>query len=299
MEVAMGALDGIQDEIQGVAERVGNAVVGIGQRWGVGSGVVLGKDQILTNAHNVRGDEITVTFPDGHTATGRVLGHDVDGDIAVIGVETGDLEALEWATDGAPGIGAPVFALSNPGGRGLRVTLGFITGVERSFRGPRGRRITGSLEHDAPLLPGSSGGPVVSREGRLLGLNTHRLGEGFYLAIPADETLRTRVDALARGESQRRARLGIGVVPSHVAKRLRRAVGLPDVDGLLVRLVEDDSPASRAGLEQGDLIVVAGGRPVEDADDLFEALGTAEGAIQLIILRGTEERSVDVQLGAG
>ena len=295
----MGALDGIQEEIQGVAERVGNAVVGIGQRWGVGSGVVLGKDQILTNAHNVRGDEVTVTFPDGHTASGRVLGHDVDGDIAVIGGETGDLEALEWATDGAPGIGAPVFALSNPGGRGLRVTLGFITGVERSFRGPRGRRITGSIEHDAPLLPGSSGGPVVSREGRLLGLNTHRLGEGFYLAIPADEALRTRVDALARGESQRRVRLGIGVTPSHVARRLRRAVGLPDVDGLLVRLVEDDSPASRAGLAQGDLIVVAGGRPVEGADDLFEALGTAEGAIQLIILRGTEERSVDVQLGAG
>jgi S1-C subfamily serine protease len=296
----MGALDGIQEEIQGVVEQVGNAVVGIGQRWGVGSGVVLGKDQILTNAHNVRGDEVSVTFPDGHTATGRVLGHDVDGDIAVIGVETGDLQAIEWATNGAPGIGAPVFALSNPGGRGLRVTLGFITGVERSFRGPRGRRITGSIEHDAPLLPGSSGGPVVSREGRLLGLNTHRLGEGFYLAIPADESLRARVDALARGESHRRVRLGIGVAPSHVARGLRRAVGLPDVDGLLVRLVEDDSPASRAGLAQGDLIVVAGGRPIEGADDLFEALGTAEGgAIQLIILRGTEERSVDVQLGAG
>jgi S1-C subfamily serine protease len=296
----MGALDGIQEEIQGVVEQVGNAVVGIGQRWGVGSGVVLGKDQILTNAHNVRGDEVSVTFPDGHTATGRVLGHDVDGDIAVIGVETGDLQAIEWATDGAPGIGAPVFALSNPGGRGLRVTLGFITGVERSFRGPRGRRITGSIEHDAPLLPGSSGGPVVSREGRLLGLNTHRLGEGFYLAIPADESLRTRVDALARGQSHRRVRLGIGVAPSNVARGLRRAVGLPDVDGLLVRLVEDDSPASRAGLAQGDLIVMAGGRPIEGADDLFEALGTAEGgAIQLIILRGTEERSVDVQLGAG
>jgi S1-C subfamily serine protease len=295
----MGALDGIQEEIQGVVEQVGNAVVGIGQRWGVGSGVVLSKDQILTNAHNVRGDEVSVTFPDGHTSTGQVLGHDVDGDIAVIGVDTGDLQAIEWTTDGAPGIGAPVFALSNPGGRGLRVTLGFITGVERSFRGPRGRRITGSIEHDAPLLPGSSGGPVVGRDGRLLGLNTHRLGEGFYLAIPADESLRSRVDALARGETQRRVRLGIGVAPSHVARGLRRAVGLPDVDGLLVRLVEDDSPASRAGLAQGDLIVVAGGRPIEGADDLFEALGTAEGAIQLIILRGTEERSVDVQLGAG
>ena len=295
----MGALDGIQEEIQQVAEQAGNAVVGIGQRWGVGSGVVLGKDQILTNAHNVRGDEVSVTFPDGHTATGRVLGQDVDGDIAVVGVETGDLRAIEWATDGAPGIGAPVFALSNPGGRGLRVTLGFITGVERSFRGPRGRRITGSIEHDAPLLPGSSGGPLVSRDGRLLGLNTHRLGEGFYLAIPAEETLRARVEALARGETRRRVRLGIGVAPSHVAKGLRRAVGLPEAEGLLVRLVEEDSPASRAGLATGDLITQVAGQPVRGADDLFQALeAAADGVIELVILRGADERTVEVQLGA-
>jgi serine protease Do len=295
----MGALDGIQEEIQQVAEQAGNAVVGIGQRWGVGSGVVLGKDQILTNAHNVRGDEVSVTFPDGHTATGRVLGQDVDGDIAVVGVETGDLRAIEWATDGAPGIGAPVFALSNPGGRGLRVTLGFITGVERSFRGPRGRRITGSIEHDAPLLPGSSGGPLVSRDGRLLGLNTHRLGEGFYLAIPAEETLRARVEALARGETRRRVRLGVGVAPSHVAKGLRRAVGLPEAEGLLVRLVEEDSPASRAGLATGDLITQVAGQPVRGADDLFQALeAAADGVIELVILRGADERTVEVQLGA-
>src|SRR5829696_3529492 len=294
----MAALDGIQEEIQRVAEQVGNAVVGIGQRWGVGSGVVLREGQILTNAHNVRGDDVTVTFPDGHTATGRVLGHDVDGDIAVVGVETGDLRAIEWATDGAPGIGAPVFALSNPGGRGLRVTLGFITGVERSFRGPRGRRITGSIEHDAPLLPGSSGGPLVSRDGRLLGLNTHRLGEGFYLAIPAEEALRDRLDTLARGESRGRVRLGVGVAPSEVARRMRRAVGLPDADGLLIRQVEEDSPAARAGLGSGDLIMQAAGRPVRSTDDLFAALDAADGgAIQLLILRGTEERTVDVQLG--
>jgi serine protease Do len=294
----MGALDGIQREIQQVAEQVGNAVVGIGQRWGVGSGVVLAKGQVLTNAHNVRGDEVTVTFPDGHTAAGHVLGHDVDGDLAVIGVETGDLSAIEWATANSLGIGAPIFALSNPGGRGLRVTLGFVTGVERSFRGPRGRRITGSIEHDAPLLPGSSGGPIVTADGLLLGLNTHRLGEGFYLAIPADESLRARVDALARGDSKGRVRLGVGVAPSDVARGLRRAVGLPDAEGLLVRLVEDDSPASRAGLATGDLIVQAAGQPVRSIDDLSKALeNAADDVIELVILRGAEERVVEVQLG--
>jgi serine protease Do len=257
---------------------------------------VLGKDQVLTNAHNVRGDEVDVTFHDGRIATGRIAGVDVDGDIAVISVETGDLTAIEWATDGVPQLGTPVFALANPGGRGLRVTLGFITGVERSFRGPRGRRITGSVEHDAPLLPGSSGGPIVNAEGRLLGLNTNRLGDGFYLAIPADEALRGQVDGLGRGESKDRVRLGIGVAPMHVARRMRRAVGLPDADGLLVRMVEDDSPAARAGLAEGDLIVLAGGKVVRGIDDLFEALGAADGSIQLIILRGTDERAVDVQL---
>jgi serine protease Do len=199
--------------------------------------------------------------------------------------------------DGTPGIGAPVFALANPGGRGLRVTLGFVTGVGRSFRGPRGRRITGSIEHNAPLLPGSSGGPIVNAEGRLLGLSTNRLGEGFYLAIPADEGLRSRVIALARGESAVRPRLGIGVAPAYVARRLRRAVGLPDAEGVLVRQVEDGSPASAAGLAHGDLIVAAAGRPVRGIDDLFDALeAAADGQIDLAIVRGAEERTVRVTL---
>jgi serine protease Do len=297
----MGALDGIQEEIQSVANRAGKSVVGIGQRWGIGSGVVLAEGQVLTNAHNVRADEVEVTFPDGRTETGRVRGHDIDGDIAVLEVETGDSPAIDWATNGTPGLGAPVFALANPGGRGLRVTLGFVTGTERSFRGPRGRRITGSIEHDAPLLPGSSGGPIVSADGRLLGLNTHRLGEGFYLAIPADQALRARVDTLSRGESKGRVRLGIGVAPSEVARRMRRAVGLPDADGVLVRQVEDESPAARAGIASGDLITQAAGRPVRSTDDLYAALDAAggSGVIQLVILRGTDERTVDVPLGGG
>ena len=211
----------------------------------------------------MRGDEVSVTFPDGHTATGRVLGHDVDGDIAVIGVETGDLEAIEWATDGAPGIGAPVFAVESSG-RGLRVTLGFITelsAVSEGHAGVESPAASSTMRRCCPARPAVRSSAVRTTAG----LNTHRLGEGFYLAIPADEALRARVDALGRGESQRRVRLGIGVAPSHVARGLRRAVGLPDADGLLVRLVEDDGPASRAGLAAGDLIIQAASEPVRGA----------------------------------
>jgi S1-C subfamily serine protease len=296
----MAILDEIGASIRQLAEGPGTSVVGIGQRWGAGSGIVLAEGKVLTNAHNVRGDRVTVTFSDGRTAEGNVAGRDADGDLAVIDVDTSGIPALPWA-DGAPTeTGTPVFALANPGGRGLRVTFGFVSGVERTFRGPRGRRITGSLEHTAPLLPGSSGGPVLTAAGQLLGINTNRLGEGFYLAIPADEALRGRVDTLASGESAQSPRLGVAIAPNFVARRLRRAVGLPEADGLLIRDVADDSPAARAGLAQGDLIVAAAGNQVRTPDDLFDALRAAQGGtIALNIIRGTDERTIAVTLGDG
>ena len=294
----MTVLDEIGAGIARLADQAGSSVVGIGQRWGVGSGIVLGEGRVLTNAHNIRGGHVTVTFADGRTAEGTVAGHDIDGDLAVVEVDTGQAGALPWATD-APALGTPVFALANPGGRGLRVTFGFISGIDRSFRGPRGVRITGSLEHTAPLLPGSSGGPVVNAAGQLLGINTNRLGEGFYLAIPADDALRGRIDALARGETVRPPRLGVTITPGHMARRMRRAVGLPDAEGLLIREVEESGPAARAGLARGDLIVAVAGQPISGVDDLFGALRAAGpgGTVELTVLRGTEERSVHVVLG--
>jgi serine protease Do len=291
----MTILDEIQTSIRQLAENTGSSTVGIGQRWGVGSGIVVAEGRVLTNAHNVRGDQVAVTFADGRTAEGSVAGQDIDGDLAVIEVDTGDAPALEWADGASVAIGTPVFALSNPGGRGLRVTVGFVSGVDRTFRGPRGHRITGSLEHTAPLLPGSSGGPVVDAEGRLLGINTNRLGEGFYLAIPADQALRSQADALARGESAASPQLGVTIATPRMARRLRRAVGLPDIEGLLIQQVAEDSPAARAGLSSGDLIVAAAGQSVGGVDALFDALrGAQSGTLELRVVRGTDERTVQV-----
>jgi serine protease Do len=274
-------------EIGEISERIGPSVVGIGNRWRGGSGVVIAENRVLTNAHNLHGDAVTITFGDGRSVEGRPLGVDADGDLAVLEAETGGAAPVELG-EAAPGIGAPVVAVGNPGGRGARVTLGFVSGSGRSFRGPRGRRVTGALEHTAPLLPGSSGGPVVDLDGRLVGINTNRIGHGFYQAIGADEGLRERIAALGRGEAPQRRRLGVGLAPTHVARRLRRAVGLPERDGLLVREVEDDSPAARAGIAEGDLIVAAGGRDTATADDLFDALA-GDGPLELTIVRGADE----------
>ena len=292
----MAALEDLGREIASVAGKAGPSTVGIGNRWRGGSGVVLGTDRILTNAHNLHGDEVHVTFAGGRTADGKVLGVDSDGDLAVVEAPTEGVAALEWGDGSTAQIGTPVIALGNPNGHGPRVTFGFVSGVGRSFRGPRGRRVAGAVEHTAPLMPGSSGGPIVDLEGRLLGINTNRLESGFYLAIAADGALNERVAALGRGDSPSRRRLGVGLAPAHVARRLRRAVGLPERDGLLVREVEDDSPAARAGLAEGDLIVAAAGKPVTSADDLFDALGSvaADAPLEITLLRGTEERTVRV-----
>jgi serine protease Do len=288
----MTALADLGREIGEIAERIGPSVVGIGNRWRGGSGVVTGENRVLTNAHNLHGDEMSVTFADGRTAEAKPLGIDADGDLAVLEVETGSAPPLELGAD-APGAGTPVVALGNPNGHGPRVTLGFVSGTGRSFRGPRGRRVADAVEHTAPLMPGSSGGPIVSLDGRLLGINTNRIGHGFYQAIATDAALATKVAALGRGESPTRRRLGVGLAPAHVARRLRRAVGLAERDGLLVREVEEGSAAASAGIAEGDLIVAVGDRAITSADDLFDALGT-DGALEITLVRGADELTVRV-----
>ena len=130
---------------------------------------------VLTNAHVLRGEEVAVTFAAGAAEHGRVAGADADLDVAVDRGRDGRRARRSRGSPSAVddvGIGAPVFALADPGGRGLRATFGLVSATGRSFRGPRGRRIGGSIEHTAPLPRGSSGGPLVDAEGRLLGLNS-------------------------------------------------------------------------------------------------------------------------------
>ncbi|HKN95387.1 MAG TPA: S1C family serine protease [Thermoleophilaceae bacterium] len=293
----MAVLEELQQVISTSAERHGPSVVGLGRGWGLGSGTIIGKDQVLTNAHNLRREEVVVTFSDGTRETGAVGGVDADLDLAVIKVRTNGRPPLEWGDPGEPGIGSPVLALGNPGGRGLRVTLGFVSSGPRSFRGPRGRRVAGAIEHTAALPRGSSGGPLLSADGGLIGINAIRTDGNLILALPV-AALRERVEALARGEAKDTPRLGVAVAPPRVARRMRRAVGLPERDGLLVRGVEDGSPAAGAGIERGDLIAAAGERPLTSVDALYAALdGLPEhGKLPLTVVRGTDERELEVSL---
>lgn len=293
----MSAVAEMENLIAEVAARCGPAVVGLGRGWGTGSGVIVGPGQVLVSAHSLREPEVSLVLGDGESRPGRVAGTDPDLDLAVVQVETGEIEPVAWDPDAAAAaVGQAVLALANPGGRGLRVTLGFVTSVGRSFRGGRGRRVTGAIEHSAPLPRGSSGGPLLDTSGRLLGVNAVRADGGLILATPADGALLERVQRLAQGHEPRGVRLGVALAPPRAARELRRAVGLPERSGLLVRAVQDGSPAAGAGVRRGDLIVRLGARETARIDDLHEALDSApEGPIELGVVRGSEELALTVE----
>lgn len=282
-----------RERIQTAADHASPSVVAIGP----GAGVVIEDGMVLTNAHNLTGREPAVRFADGSERRATVRGVDIDGDLAVLEVDTDDAPKLAWGR--APELGEAVTVVA-PTPTGPRVTLGYVAAVDQSFRGPRGRPVTGAVEHTAPLARGSSGTPVLDGDGRLVGINTHRRRHGFYLAVPATDTLRAAIGELTRGQDRARPRLGIAVAPPHVARRLRAAVGLDDRPGLLVREVAPDGPAERAGLRRGDLIVTAAGRDITDTDELFAALDELDGAtLSLRVVRGQEEREVAVPLDGG
>lgn len=289
----MNALDELGEIVRSVSETAGPSVVSIG-RNGRGTGFVVAPGRVLTNAHNLRDQTTQVRFADGRTAQGGVTGSDVDGDLVVLDVDTGDAPALGWA-DTSPAVGDVVVSLS-AGSNQQRATWGQVTAADRGFRGPRGRKIAGAIEHTSPSPSGSSGGPVFDRDGHVVAVNTHRVDHGFYLARVADQELRDRIAAMGEGQRFERLTLGVALAPPHVAAPLRRAVGLPERDGLLVRGVVNDSPAAMAGIREGDLLVQAGDSDLASLDDLFTALGGVAPGDELTIklLRGADELSVTV-----
>jgi S1-C subfamily serine protease len=273
------------------------SVVRIGRHGGRGCGVVVAEGHVLTNAHNLRDRTTEVGFADGRAVQGSVVAADVDGDLVLVAVDTAGAPPIAWAEAPAE-VGAVAYAVARTASGGARLTVGLVSSVEGAFRGPRGRRVDGTLEHTAPLARGSSGSPIVDEEGRLLGLNTARLGQGFYAALPADADLRERVDALLRGESPRRRTLGVGVAPAEVAARLRASVGLPEREGLLVRSVDPDGPARAAGVQVGDVLTGASGAPLATVDDLHGALDAAGDQLELQLVRGADDLTVTVTFPA-
>ena len=287
-----------QQVIRSLLARAAPGVVGLADGASGGSGFVVQQDRVLTLARNLRREQVSISFFDGERQSGRVLATDPDLGIAMLEVATGERPLASWPDEpAAPEMGVPVYALADPGGRGLRVTAGAVASAPQSLRGPRGRMLEGLIEHTAPLPRGSGGGPLLDSEGRLLGINAVRLAHGLILALPGSR-VRERLADLASGAAPPRRRLGVAIVSPRMTRRLRGAVGLPERDGLLVRGVERDSPAARGGLQRGDLIVSFDRREVASLDQLLGALDAAAlgQPLALGIVRGAEERELEIAL---
>ena len=291
-------LEGVGRELRRVAEDVGASVVGIGQRWGVGSGVIMGEGKVITNAHNVRREEVTVTLPDGRNVKGRVTGADVDKDVAMLAIEDGSTRPIEWSPDcrRCKRSDTPCSHFRTRAAEVSRVTFGFVSGTERSFRGPRGRRIAGSIEHTAPLLPGSSGRPDRG-QGRAFPRSQHEPpGRGVLPGDPRgrftqgqSRLTRPRRSTATRttGRRARPRRCRPRLAPSGRPPRARWTAG-PSRRGR--------RPAEAAGVKEGDLLVKAGGRDTTDYDTLFEVLETAKGDLELVVVRGVDEHTLNASL---
>ncbi|MBX3158736.1 MAG: trypsin-like peptidase domain-containing protein [Deltaproteobacteria bacterium] len=323
-------LDAYSRAVIGVVERAGTAVVSLeiaGRRGappaGAGSGFVVTPDgYVMTNSHVVaNGRVIRVRAPSGETAEGQVVGDDPATDLALVRVDPAALVAATplpltdgtvgvpmhppappaipyLAVDGglAPRVGQLAVAIGNPLGFESTVSTGVISALGRSLRGRGNRLIDGVIQHTAPLNPGNSGGPLLDAGGRVLGVNTAIIArsQGIGFAIAVETAAWVLGQLLAHGRV-RRAWLGVGAIRRPLDRRLAYHHGLGSA-AVEIQTVEPNSPAARAGLRDGDLLVRFGDTSIGGIDELHRALRTcpAGRAVPLVVIRRGLRLHVDI-----
>jgi S1-C subfamily serine protease len=293
-------LDAYSRAVVAVAERVSPSVVRIEARpRGSGSGFVFTPDGfILTNSHVVHGaTAVEVGWPDGRRAEARLVGDDPETDLAVIRTDDASGAAVTLGDSARVRVGQLAVAIGNPYGLHCTVTAGVVSALGRSLRARTGRLIDDVLQTDAALNPGNSGGPLCAASGDVIGVNTAVIlpAQGLCFAI-AVNTARFVAGRLIRDGRIRRARLGVEGQTTPVDAALARRLGLAVRSGVLAVTIEPDSPAARAGLAAGDLIVGFDDQPVPGIDALHKLLTEARvGArVPLAVVRRGEPRVLAV-----
>jgi S1-C subfamily serine protease len=302
-------LDAYSRAVIDVVEAVSPAVVRLdvrpadgaredGRQAGTGSGVIVSPDGlVLTNSHVVGGtSRLRTTTADGQSLTAHVVGDDPDTDLALVRINEG--VTLPFAPLGDSRRlkrGQLVIAIGNPLGFESTVTAGVVSALGRSLRARTGRLIDDLIQTDAALNPGNSGGPLVSSHGEVVGINTAIImgAQGICFAIAAN-TAKFVLGELIRHGRVRRGYIGISAAQTRLPRRLRREAGVAQDGAVVVSAVEPSSPAARAGLLQGDVLIALDGQAVTGADDLVRLL-TAEKigqTVEIELLREGQRRQL-------
>ncbi len=292
------ALDAYSQVVTRVAESVSPSVVRIqvestGGRGGSGSGFVFTPDGfVITNSHVVHGAEhIKVITPGSGESVAQLIGEDPDTDLAVLRIDAPGLSAVRLGDSRRIRVGQLVVAIGNPYGFQYTVTAGVVSALGRSLRSQSGRLIEDVIQTDAALNPGNSGGPLVNANGEVVGVNTATIlpAQGLCFAISVN-TARFIASKLIRHGVVRRGYIGVQAQTAPLNKTIARHYDLKHLSGALVLGSEAGSPAAKAGLQEGDVIVAIDGEPVEGVDELHKFLGEDRIGVttRVTFLRGSK-----------
>ncbi len=268
-------LDAYSSAVVSAVDLVGPAVVRVERERGGGSGVVFAPDGfVLTNSHVVHGArQLAVTLSDGHELRADIVGDDPHTDLAVLRVDGTSLPCASLGDSRRLRVGQIAIAIGNPYGFHHSATAGIVSGLGRSLRARSGRLIDDIIQTDAALNPGNSGGALVTSRGEVVGINTATIlpAQGLCFAV-ASNTARFVATRLLSDGRIRRSYIGVGGQNTPVPREQARVNGLAVTSGVLVLSVERGSPASRAGVAEGDVIVSLGDQPMGGVDDLHRFL---------------------------
>jgi S1-C subfamily serine protease len=299
MNTDLELLDAYSRAVSSAVSRVAPAVVNVEVGRGAGSGFVFTPDGlILTNSHVVDGaKDANVTTLDGQRLPADVIGSDPDTDLAVLRVSAQALPAVTFGDSARLMPGQLVIAIGNPFGFQHTVTAGVVSALGRSLRARTGRLMEHLIQTDAALNPGNSGGPLVTAQGVVVGVNTAviRGGHGIAFAVPIT-TGQLVIAALLRDGRVRRGVLGVSAQTTAIARRLVHEHLLPSDRGVLISEVHPGSPADTAGLRAGDIMVDFAGTPTTSVDALHRQLtGDCIGVpVPVRVLRSGTPRRVIV-----
>ena len=266
---------------------------------GNGSGFIFTPDGfILTNSHVVHNaSNIEVSLSDGRHFPAEMIGDDPDTDLAVIRIDTSHLTPVQLGDSQSIRVGQLVIAIGNPYGFQCTVTAGVISALGRSLRANTGRLIDNIIQTDAALNPGNSGGPLVTSRGEIIGVNTAIIlpAQGICFAI-AINTAKFVAAQLIKEGKVRRSYIGVAGQNIQLHRRLVRFHRLPAESGVMVVSIEEKSPAKRAGLREGDVIVGYDDQPIKSIDDLHRLLTDKKVRVKglLTIIRGTKKKDINI-----